>query len=1193
MLQDITVRVGADISDLSRSLRDATSDLSGLGQNMQSIGAGMTKTFGAATLAIGGGLTFAVKQAADFDTEMRKAGAIAGASAKELDAMRDSAIELGAKTSESASSVAVAMTEMAAKGFTANETIAAMPGVIAAAEASGEDLALAADTVATALNIFGLEAAESSRVADVLAMTANQSAAGITDMQYALKYAGAPAAALGISLEELSASIGLVVDSGLDGSSAGTALRASLLALNNPAKAQAKIMKQIGFEMQDAEGKTKSLADMIRDMTESTKHMSEADKVATLAKLVGTEAVSGFLALMKAGPEAIEANTKALEESGGAAAETAAQMKDGIGGALEELSGSFESIAIMIGNVLVPYVQQAAVWLTQLAEKFMGLSDGSKNFLVIGTAIAGIFSAIGAGIGIAITVVGSIITALGTLASALGIAGGAGGLLSAVFAALTGPIGIAVAAIAGVVAILVVAYKKIDWFREMVNNAWTKIKEATAIAFAAIKDVITRIIAEVLAFVKPQLDKFKAFWDENGKAITALVGVAFSNVVSVIKGALGIIKGAFEIVWPIISATVKYAWETIKLVISSAIDIVLGVVQAGLKLLQGDWKGALDSLLTVLKNVWGNVEKFFKGIDLSGTGKDIINGLIKGINSMGKAIRDAVSNIVGNIGGTVKKLLDIHSPSRVMAKLGVFTGQGLANGISSTQKMVASATAGVTKVIKSVITTANSELTAIHKKQSAEEKTIEKNKARDIANIYAVAKSRKRKLTVSEKQRIVKIEQTAATRLATIERKYSKESAKLQADLAKDKLAAIKTYVDDKKSLEQLSLVAETEVWRQSVGLFKAGTKERVEAQLAYQKSLKAVNDEVVRINGEFSDKMSAINEKLRNDEKALTDAYKSSLDARTSALMSFVGIFDEFDAKVERSGEELLANLQSQVTGFKQWQSEIQKLSYKAIDKGLLEELREMGPNALPELIALNSLTGEQLSQYSALYKEKGALARKQAEAELIGMKTDMTKRIEELRKTANIELESLRSQWTKQIQNLTKATNNELTSLKAIGANAAKGLMDGLSSMEPSLIKKAKSIAESIKGAMKGAFDIHSPSRWMRDMIGVNMMQGWINGMDSMRNAVVNTATNFAGLMTPKPTLAYDAPTITSGASNGALRKLETEMQASLKADEASRGDIVLQVDSYELTRIVNPQLDRMQGRNNSLRLFTKGRG
>ena len=210
MQENIIVRIGADISDFVNQIAQASGDLQGFGENASAVGSDMAKIFGTAALAIGGGLGFAVKQAADFDTQIRKAGAIAGASAKELDSMKQAALELGATTSQSASSTAAAMTELAAKGFNANQVIAAMPGIISAAEASGEDLSLAADTVASALNIFGLEAAESSRVADVLAESANTSAAGIDDLGYVLKYAGAPAAALGISLEEVAAAAGIM-----------------------------------------------------------------------------------------------------------------------------------------------------------------------------------------------------------------------------------------------------------------------------------------------------------------------------------------------------------------------------------------------------------------------------------------------------------------------------------------------------------------------------------------------------------------------------------------------------------------------------------------------------------------------------------------------------------------------------------------------------------------------------------------------------------------------------------------------------------------------------------------------------------------------------------------------------------------------------------------------------------------------
>ncbi|QUG41311.1 phage tail tape measure protein [Psychrobacillus sp. INOP01] len=689
MQESIIVQIGANITQFQNAINQVSGDLRNVGNDMTSFGTKMAKGFGAATLAVGAGLGFAVKQASDFDTEMRKAGAIAGASAKELDAMKTSALDLGASTSESASSVAAAMTEMAAKGFTANQTIAAMPGVIAAAEASGEDLALAADTVASALNIFGLEAGESSRVADILAMTANMSAAGITDMQYALKYAGAPAAALGISMEELSASIGILTNAGLDGSSAGTSLRASLLALNNPAKAQAKMMDALGFSLTDSEGKTKSMADMVRDLTASMEHMTEAEKVATLGKLVGTEAVSGFLALMKAGPEAIEANTLALQNSAGAAAETAAQMKAGIGGAMENLSGAFETAAIMIGNQLIPYVQSAAGFIAELINKFNGLSEVTQAFITKSALVTAGLLAVGTGIGILIAFTGTVISAfatitgvMATVATSLGITGGAMGLLGAAFTAITGPIGIAVAAVAGIVAALVVAYNKVDWFRDMVNSAWTKVKEGTVIAFNAVKSAITTAISAVLAFVKPQLDKFKAFWDENGKAITTLAKSYFTYLQTMITGVMGVIKGVFQTVWPIISSVVKVAWETIKLVISSAIDIVLGVVQAGLKLLQGDWKGALDSLLQVLKDVWGNVEKFFKGIDLADIGKDIIRGLIKGISGMAGSVKTAVKDLANLIPDGLKKFLGIHSPSKVTEEDGKWTTLGFAKGIT-------------------------------------------------------------------------------------------------------------------------------------------------------------------------------------------------------------------------------------------------------------------------------------------------------------------------------------------------------------------------------------------------------------------------------------------------------------------------------------------------------------------------------
>ncbi|NEU29932.1 phage tail tape measure protein [bacterium LRH843] len=441
--------VDAELKKQSSSWHQLSEKLTPVGAKLKSVGDGM-KDIGkdlslkvTAPLAAAG--TASVKMAADFEAQMDRVGAIAGATAGEMNALTDSALKLGADTSKSASEVAIAMEDMAAMGFNAVEIIGAMPGVISASEASGESLAIAAQTVAAALNVWGLEAAEASRVADVLAMAANMSAAGIGDMQLAFKYAGAPAAALGIELEEVAAAIGIMTDAGLDGSSAGTALRASLLALNNPAKAQEKIMKELGFSILDADGNAKSLSEMVGDLSKSLEGETEAQKVATLAKLVGTEAVSGFLSLIKMGPENIDKMTESLENSAGASAETADKMKDNLKGALEELGGSIETAAIKIGNTLIPSIRKGAETVQGLVEKFTELSPVAQKTIL---GFAGIAAAAGPLLiigGTLMSGLGSLVTTISAVSGAMAAAGGVSAVLGGALTVLTGPIGLTVA----------------------------------------------------------------------------------------------------------------------------------------------------------------------------------------------------------------------------------------------------------------------------------------------------------------------------------------------------------------------------------------------------------------------------------------------------------------------------------------------------------------------------------------------------------------------------------------------------------------------------------------------------------------------------------------------------------------------------------------------------------------------------
>jgi len=307
---------------------------------------------------------------------------------------------------------------------------------------------------------------------------------------------------------------------------------------------------------------------------------------------------------------------------------------------------------------------------------------------VLAAAITAVATAIGILFGLVLALA-PIFTALATTAAAAGVTIGA--LLSP-FLAIVGIIIGVIALIAALIAVFVNLYKNNEDFRNKVQEIWTAIKEAFFIALDYIKNLVTTIMTEVSAFFGEVLARIKTFWDENGQQIMAIVNMFMNNTKAVIEGVMGVIKGLFEVIWPLIVATVRYAWETIQLVVKTAIDLVLGFIQTMLKLLRGDWEGAWESIKQTVENIWGNITSFLEGIDLAGTGKQIMQGLIDGIASMGNAIWDSVTSIGSSIKDAFVSFFDIHSPSRLMRdEIGKYIGAGLAVGMEQSTARIARA----------------------------------------------------------------------------------------------------------------------------------------------------------------------------------------------------------------------------------------------------------------------------------------------------------------------------------------------------------------------------------------------------------------------------------------------------------------------------------------------------------------------
>lgn len=508
-------------------------------QGLEGASGALFATGAAATIAGGAitaGLGSSVKVAADFEQQMAKVGAISGATGGQLSSLTETAKELGASTTKSASEVAVGMQNLAASGFEVNDIIGAMPGIIAASEAAQEDMAMTSETVAAALNAFGMEAKESSHIADVLSQSANQSAAGILDMQYSFKYAAPVAKMLGISLEQLSAATGIMADAGIKGEMAGTALRASLLRLSDPPKSAQKALDALGVTITDSGGKMKPFHEIIGKIGDATKDMGNAQKAAALSNIFGTEAVSGMLAVVNAGPDKLQKLTQGLKDSGGAAADTAKKMQDNLNGSLNQLSGSFETLQISVGNALIPMIRVIADGLGMLTDAFNALPGPVQTVLTVILALVGVFLLLAGPVLLILGFLPGIIEGFALLAGAMGMTSGA--LLGVAGTALT-VIGV-IAAIAIGIALL---WSYSETFRNIVYAAINGVKAAF--------DSLMVKVNQVKAFLATAWSGVQAIFGGNeGKGVSILSRLGFTpeatkTIVSVtngIKNAINQIK---------------------------------------------------------------------------------------------------------------------------------------------------------------------------------------------------------------------------------------------------------------------------------------------------------------------------------------------------------------------------------------------------------------------------------------------------------------------------------------------------------------------------------------------------------------------------------------------------------------------------------------------------------------------------
>lgn len=345
------IELTARDSKLVKGLAAAQAKLRAFSDSVNSLGRDLLRYSAAMAIPF----ALATKKFADFDDQMRLVQGITGITDAELKKLTETAKKLGRETSYTAAQVAAGMVVLSRMGFTAKETNRSISDIMNLDRATGlNDLALSAEIASAAMRAFGLTAADSSRIADVLTATANGSSQSLMDLGEALKMAAPNAHQANASLEDTAALLGVLANMGIKGTMAGTALAKTFQRL--AAGKGVDVLAGKGIRTTDAAGNLRSMRDILIEIAAVTEKMGSAEKIAFLTDVFDVRGAKGG-GLISGNIKSLDEMIKKIADSGGIAKKTAEQMDSGIGGTFRKLWSAIEGVAIEIGNAIANYIK--------------------------------------------------------------------------------------------------------------------------------------------------------------------------------------------------------------------------------------------------------------------------------------------------------------------------------------------------------------------------------------------------------------------------------------------------------------------------------------------------------------------------------------------------------------------------------------------------------------------------------------------------------------------------------------------------------------------------------------------------------------------------------------------------------------------------------------------------------------------
>ncbi|CAI6313030.1 membrane protein [Bacillus subtilis] len=750
--------------------------------------------------------------------------------------------------------------------------------------------------------------------------------------------------------------------------------------------------------------------------------------------------------------------------------------------------------------------------------------------------------------------------------------------------------------------------------RKIVMTVWNAIKSAASRIWNGIKSALSSIWKGITSAGKTIWNGLKTFftawlnfqkkiWSTIWNAVKSTVSTVWKGIVSAGKSIWNGLKTFFTNFLNGLKRIFSTVWNGIKTAVTAIWKGLTSTAKTTFNAMKTAISNIMNNVKSKIKSIWNGVMSFFKGINLKSIGRNIIQGLINGISGMAGALASKIKSMANAIPNGMKKLLGIHSPSRVMRdQVGYHVGTGMAAGIDKSQAKVKAAAARAAKAAQKA-----AEVKVTNKIKNAEVKYDTKKMGADtyIKTLQKIQKQNK--LTSEQSRKIQREIYQAAKNASDKQKKLLKEQQRKQA---KAKLAYTKKVSDQIKRAEakydtgkisgntyvktlqkiskknKLTSDQQIKVQREIYQTQKAMADKARKQKENERKAADKINKGILSANNTYLSKFKSINDKLTSDIKAANDAYKKELQDRTNAIYNAIGLFDDVSSE-KVNGSKLTSNLKNQLAKLKQFDSDIASIAGRA-PKAFADELKEMGVGSADQINAIARMTSSELDEYVRLWTEKHKLASTQAAQELTGLKNETAKKINELRSAANKELSLLKSDYMRKIGELTvnvKQLGSLKNSGKAIGYNTMAGIISGMRNMKGELAKEANTIASTIEKTIKKKLKIHSPSRLMRDQVGVMVPAGIAVGIQNGIGTVQRAMTSVSDAMYIEQkdmNLAYD--TSISRSDLGTVRK---ELSADVKNLELPEKTIIVEMDSKKVGQGVEKPVTDAQRRSNARRV------